>query len=78
MQSDRSQAFLAFIQMPGHTSVEPVYRQGIGLAAIAARSAFGTKAGAVMILPLPLTMVMISEWGVMPGEQMWRLQVPVD
>ena len=49
-----------FSQMPGLTSSEPVYRLGIGLAAIAARSAFGMKAGAVMTLPLPLIMVMIG------------------
>ena len=37
--------------------MEPVYLQGIGLAAIAARSPFGTKVGAGIILPLLLMVV---------------------
>jgi len=44
MRSARSHAFSAFTQTPGLVSVELVYRQGIGLAAIAARIAFGMKA----------------------------------
>jgi len=58
MQSARSRAFSALTYMPGLVSIEPVYLLGIGLAAIAAGSPFGTKAGAGIILPLPLMVVM--------------------
>jgi len=58
MQSARSCAFSALTHMPGLVSIEPVYLLDIGLAAIAARSPFGTKAGAGIILPLPLMIVM--------------------
>ena len=60
MRSARSRAFSAFTHMPGLVSVELVYRLDIGFAAIAARSPFGTKAGAGMILPLPLIIMMIG------------------
>ena len=52
--------------MPGLVSVELVYLLGIGLAAIAAESPFGTKAGVGIILPFPL-MVMITGRGVGAG-----------
>jgi len=52
--------------MLGLVSVEPVYLLGIGLAAIAAGSPFGTKAGAGIILPFPL-MVMMTGRGVEAG-----------
>ena len=57
MQSARSHAFLALTHMPGLVSVKPVYLLDRGLAAIAARSPFGTKVG--IILPF-LLMVMMT------------------
>jgi len=50
LRSARSRVFSAFIQTPGLVSVKPVYQRGIDLAAIAARSPFGTKAGVGIIL----------------------------
>jgi len=66
MQSARLRAFSALIQTPGLVSIEPVYLQGIGLAAIAAGNVFGIKVGAGIILPLPL-MVMMTGRGVRAG-----------
>jgi len=57
--------------MPGLVSVEPVYLLGIGLAAIAAGSHFGTKAGAGIILLL-LLMVIMTGRGVRAGSGAFR------
>jgi len=58
MRSARSRAFSALTHMPGLVSIKPVYLLGIGLAAIAAGSPFGTKVGVGIILLLPLMVVM--------------------
>jgi len=58
MRSARLRAFSALTQTLGLVSVELVYQWGIGLAAIAAGSAFRMKAGAGIILLLPVIVMM--------------------
>jgi len=46
--------------MPSLVLVEPVNLRGIGLAAIAASSFFGIKAGVGIMMPLPFIIVTIG------------------
>jgi len=73
MRSARLRAFLALTHMPGLVFIKPVYLLGIGLAAIAAGSPFGTKAGAGIILLLPLIIVTIGRVWAQEVEPMKRL-----
>jgi len=68
MRSARSHAFLALTYIPGLVSIKPVYLLHIGLAAIAAKSPFGTKVEAGIILLL-LLMVVTTRRGVGAGDR---------